>query len=84
MTAEPSVIIRRDYADQIFLEPRKKTTIEGVTQLKNGMEHLLSKVSDDGIILLDTTDIDAIDTAVEISSGIINGMSKKLGLILTE
>ena len=48
------------------------------------MEHLLSKVSDDGIILLDTTDIDAIDTAVEISSGIINGMSKKLGLILTE
>lgn len=84
MTAEPSVIIKRDYADQIFLEPRKKTTIEGVTQLKNGMEHLLSKVSDDGIILLDTTDIDAIDTAVEISSGIINGMSKKLGLILTE
>ena len=82
MTADPIEIIKRDYKDQIFLEPRKKTTFEGVTQLRDGMNNLLSRVSDDGIILLDTTNIDAIDTAVEISNGIINGMSKKLGLDL--
>ena len=44
MTAEPSIIVKRDYQDQIFLEPRKKTTVEGVTMLKNGMEHLKDKI----------------------------------------
>lgn len=80
MTAEPSIIVKRDYQDQIFLEPRKKTTVEGVTMLKNGMEHLKDKINNDTIIDLDTSNISEIETSIIISNGIIDGMTKKYEL----
>ncbi len=79
MTADPEVIVKRDYSDQIFLEPRKKTTIEGVTMLKNGMENLINNMeNNDKLIKLDTSDITEVDTAMIISNNIIDGMTKKL------
>lgn len=80
MTADPEEIVKRDYLDQIFLEPRKKTTIEGVTMLRNGMMNLVSNIDSDKIIKLDTSNITEVDTAIIISNGIIDGMTKKLEL----
>lgn len=80
MTADPNVIVARDYQDQIFLEPRKKTTIEGVTKLRNGMENLLKNIETNNIYRLDTSNISEIDTATIISENIIDGMSKKYEL----
>ena len=72
MTADPEIIVARDYSDQIFLEPRKKTTIEGVSKLREGMVKL------DNVYRLDTSNLTEIDTAVIISENIIDGMTKKL------
>ena len=80
MTADPETIVKRDYYDQIFLEPRKKTTIEGVTMLRNGMMNLSNSIKSDKLIELDTTDITEVDTAIIISNNIIDGMIKKLTL----
>ena len=80
MVADPVEIVRRDYQDQIFLEPRKKTTIDGVTKLRDGMDNLLKNVSNDNIFKIDTTNISSIETAVVLSENIINGMTKKLTL----
>lgn len=80
MVADPVEIVRRDYQDQIFLEPRKKTTIDGVTKLRDGMDNLLKNVSNDNIFKIDTTNISSIETAVILSENIINGMTKKLTL----
>lgn len=80
MVADPLEIVRRDYQDQIFLEPRKKTTIDGVTKLRDGMDNLLKNVSNDNIFKIDTTNISSIETAVILSEKIINGMTKKLTL----
>lgn len=80
MVADPLEIVRRDYQDQIFLEPRKKTTIDGVSKLRDGMDNLLKNVSNDNIFKIDTTNISSIETAVILSENIINGMTKKLTL----
>ena len=78
MTADPEVIVQRDYSDQIFLEPRKKTTIEGVTMLRNGMNNIASNMDSKNIINLDTSNINEVDTAIIISEHILKGMAKKL------
>lgn len=78
MTADPEIIVKRDYLDQIFLEPRKKTTIEGVSQLRQGMNNLYDKVDTKGVIILDTSDISETETAIRISNSIIDGMKLKL------
>lgn len=78
MTAKPEIIIQRDYLDQIFLEPRKKTTIEGVSQLKQGMFDLYNKMKVERVVLLDTSYIDETETAINISDTIIDGMRLKL------
>lgn len=78
MTADPEIIVKRDYLDQIFLEPRKKTTIEGVSQLRQGMNNLYDKVDTKGVIMLDTSDISETETAIRISNSIIDGMKLKL------
>lgn len=80
MTANPETIVMRDYSDQIFLEPRKKTTIEGVTKLRDGMNNLTSQMHINNLIRLDTSNINEVDTAVIISNNIIDGMTKKLEL----
>ena len=80
MTAKPEVIVQRDYLDQIFIENRKKTTIEGVTMIKNSMDHLKNRVDISKLIELDTTGINEIETSIIISDNIMNGMIKKLKL----
>ena len=80
MTADPEVIVQRDYSDQIFLESRKKTTIEGVTMLRNGMEHLVETIDSNKVFKLDTSNITEVDTAIIISNNIIDDMTKKLKL----
>jgi len=80
MTADPEIIVARDYSDQIFLEPRKKTTIEGVSKLREGMVHLLDRMEKDNVYRIDTSNITEIDTAIIISENIIDGMTKKLTL----
>ena len=78
MTADPEIIVARDYSDQIFLEPRKKTTIEGVSKLREGMVNLIDRFKLDNVYRLDTSNLTEIDTAVIISENIIDGMTKKL------
>ena len=78
MTADPEIIVQRDYTDQIFLEPRKKTTIENVKMLRNGMNNLVSNIDSNKLIHLDTSNITEVDTAIIISNDIIIGMTKKL------
>lgn len=78
MTADPEIIVARDYSDQIFLEARKKTTIEGVSKLREGMENLLTRVDSNNIFRIDTSSLTEADTAIRISNGIIDGMTKKL------
>lgn len=80
MIADPKVIIMRDYINQIYLENRKKTTIEGVTKLKNGMENLSKKINSSNFYQIDTTSLTEIDTSILISNSIIDGMTKKLTL----
>ncbi len=78
MISDPHEIIKRDYLNAIYLEPRKKTTIEGVTKLKNGMEQVLSNVQDERIVRLDTTSITDIDTSIIIADDIMDGMFQKI------
>ena len=82
MYAQPEIIIFRDYISQIWLEDRKKTTLERVTQLRNGFEHLIplirKEVSDDKLIQLDTSNIGEIQTAITIADTMMNGINKKL------
>ena len=80
MTADPEIIVQRDYSDQIFLEPRKKTTVEGVSMLRDGMNNLLTRVNSENIFRIDTSNMTEADTAITISNGIIDGMIKKLTL----
>ena len=80
MTAKPEVIVQRDYLDQIFIEDRKKTTIEGVTMIRNSMDHLKERVDSNKLIELDTTGINEIETSISISDNIMDGMIKKLTL----
>lgn len=78
MSADPKEIIFRDYQNAIYLEPRKKTTLEGVTKLKDGFDKLLSNVQDERIIKLDTTYMDEKYTAINIAFDIMDGMAKKI------
>ncbi len=84
MYAEPEIIIYRDYVNQIYLEERKKTTIEKVTQLRDGFEHLVplieTKVSGDSLIKLDTSYMSEVETAITIADTIMDGIEKKLVL----
>ena len=80
MTATPEIVVKRDYMNQIFLEDRKKTTINGVTRLREGMDNLSRLIKSDKLIKIDTSHKTEIDTAIIISNGIIDGMTKKLTL----
>ena len=78
MVADPEVIIQRDFDTEIFLEKRKNTTIDGVTQYRNSMDNLLTRVNNDNIKMIDTSFITPQETAIIIADNIINGMTKKL------
>jgi len=78
MTALPEEIITRDYRNSIYLEPRKKTTLENVTKLKQGLESLLSNVDDERIIKIDTTYYPELRTATTIADNIMDGIKDKI------
>ncbi len=82
MYAEPKIIIYRDYINQIYLEERKKTTIERVSQLRNGFEHLVPLIktqkADGKLIQLDTSNMSEVETAITIADAMMDGIAKKL------
>lgn len=81
MVADPEIIMFRDYMNQIWLENRKKTTIERVTQLKAGFEHLLplieNNMSEEKLVQLDTSDMGEIDTSILIADKMMDGIYYK-------
>lgn len=82
MVATPEIIVFRDYINQIYLEPRKKTTIERVTKLKEGFEHLLphikSRKSSNSLIELDTSEMTEMEIAIFIADKMMTGIERKL------
>lgn len=86
MFARPEIIILRDYINQIYLEDRKKTTIERVEKLRDGFFHLIPIIKKnypiDRLNNLDTSDISEIETSIIIADRIIDGINKKLTLQL--
>ncbi len=82
MLAKPEIIVFRDYINQIYLEDRNKTTIERVSKLKKGFEHLLplieNKISNDKLIKLDTSDMNEMDTSIVIVDKMMLGIRKKI------
>lgn len=82
MVAEPEIIIFRDYINQIWLEPRKKTTIERVTQLRLAFDRLIpiinTKMPNDNLVELDTSNMNEIETSIIIADKMMDGMSRKL------
>lgn len=82
MLAKPEIIIFRDYLNQIYLENRKKTTLERVSQLRQGFDQLLplikSRISENKLIELDTSDIDEIETSIIIADKIMDGIYDKV------
>ena len=80
LTADPETIIYRDYLNEIYLDDRNKTTLEGVTKLKRGYENLFPTIEymkKDGVYQMDTTSIDLIDTSIVIADSIMDGAIKK-------
>ena len=82
MTANPEIIVFRDYINQIYLEDRSKTTIERVTKLKEGFEQLLpflkSRMPKNNLISLDTSNMTEMDTSIFIADTTITGIERKL------
>lgn len=82
MLADPEIIIFRDYINQIYLEDRKKTTIERVIQLRAGFEHLLplieSKIPKESLVKLDTSNIGEIETSIFIADKMMDGVYNKI------
>ena len=82
MVADPKVIILRDYINQIYLEDRKKTTIEKVTQLRAGLENLLplieNKMPNENLVKLDTSNIGEIETSIFIADKMLDGIHDKI------
>lgn len=82
MFAEPEIIIFRDYISQIYLEDRKKTTLERVIQLRAGFEHLLplieDKISEERLVQLDTSNMGEIETSIFIADKMMDGMYNKI------
>ncbi len=68
--------------NQIYLEDRKKTTIERVNQLRAGFEHLLplieSRIPNGNLVRLDTSGIGVIETSIFIADKIMDGIYKKI------
>ena len=80
--AAPSVIVLRDYLDSIYLEDRKKTTVESVSKLRDGIDSFLPLIEENlgetnSIQVLDTTSMDEIDTAIMVANNIIDGIEEK-------
>lgn len=82
MFADSEIIIFRDYINQIYLEARKKTTIERVTQLRAGFEHLLplieGKMPEQNLVRLDTSNMGEVETSIFIADKVMDGVYNKI------
>lgn len=82
LTADPKVVISRDYLNEIYLDARTKTTMEGVKKLKQGYESLIPEIKEikgkKSVHEIDTTKIDVIKTPIIIANDIMKGLEKKL------
>lgn len=81
--ADPRTIVLRDYMNEIYLEDRKKTTIEQVTKLGHGIDTLMPVIkqnlsSDTELVCYDTTDYTEMDTSIIIANKMLYGMEKQL------
>lgn len=81
MKADPEIIIYRDYINSLYLEKRNKTTLERVSNLEKGLEHLLPNISDyEKVDIIDTTNTNAMGTSIILANTIMDNMQKKLEL----
>ena len=79
--ADPEIIIYRDYINSLYLEKRNKTTLERVSNLEKGLEHLLPNISDyEKVDIIDTTNTNAMGTSIILANTIMDNMQKKLEL----
>ena len=79
--ADPEIIIYRDYINSLYLEKRNKTTLERVSNLEKGLEHLLPNISDyEKVDIIDTTNTNAMGTSIMLANTIMDNMQKKLEL----
>ncbi len=81
--ADPATIVLRDYMNEIYLEDRKKTTIEQVSKLRDGIDRFLPAIEKNipnGIDLFyyDTTCYTEMDTSIAVANSIIDGMEKQI------
>lgn len=81
--ANPRTIVLRDYMNEIYLEDRKKTTIEHVTKLGYGIDEFLPVIKNNlssGTELLsyDTTNYTEMDTSILIANKMLYGMEKRI------
>lgn len=78
--ANPNTVIQRDYLNEIYLDDRKKTTIEGVKKLSRGYESLfpIIKYMKANIEIYDTTNLDEIKVAIDLANSIMDDLNKKL------
>ena len=82
LTAIPDIIVFRDYMNQIFLEPRKKTTVERVQKLSEGINQLLGRIYKldikDKVMHIDTSYITNNETSIILADKIMTGMQQNI------
>ena len=82
LTADSSIIVERDYQNQIYLEERKKTNKKRVEELNLGYQHLSyfikEEVDKEKYIPIDTSYISGMKTSIIIADTIMDGMKKKV------
>lgn len=81
--AEPRTIVMRDYMNEIYLEDRKKTTIEQVTKLGYGIDEFLPIIKNNmndstELVCYDTTDYTEMDTSIIIANKMLQGMENRI------
>ena len=81
--ADPTTIVLRDYLNEIYLEDRKKTTVEQVTKLRDGIDEFLPTIEKNipkstELFNYDTTNFTEIDTSIAIANSIMDGMERRI------
>lgn len=80
LTADPKTILFRDFNSSIYLEPRKKTTLENVQNLFLAYSNLSEVVGEsfENIVSIDTTNLSPRDTSIIIAKESIDAYQRKL------
>lgn len=81
MEADPEIIIMRDYINQIYLEDRKKTTYEGVSELKIAIFNFIKYLPNEyvrKVFRLDTSCINEVMTSIILASRMLDKIEDRL------